>query len=165
MCSTNDKNNKRNWRIFLRKFSLFLFFFLLLFFCAHPLIAADPDWVYFDFNLAKDFLYVDKANIAYPYPDYDIIRVIQKTIYKNRTINISADRLGNTYNDLRESIETIDIYCSKRKYLSRSITFYDSRGGIIEKTDNFESHYWVSIPPNTSLETLFKMICTKPPKQ
>ena len=148
-------------KIYTKKIFLsFIYFFVLILF-SHAAIGADPDWVYFDFNLAKDFVYVDRANISKPYPNYDIIRVHQKTVYKNRTVNISADRLGNTYNDLQESIEVIDIYCSKKKYLSRSITFYDSDGVIIESSDNFDSNYWVSIPQNTALETLFKMICAK----
>ena len=71
-------------------FCLILFFVALLF-CSLS-IAAEPDWIYFDFSLAKDFQYVDRANISRPYPSYDIFRVLQKTVYKNRTVNITADR-------------------------------------------------------------------------
>jgi hypothetical protein len=155
----NNYVKKRRARVKKTLFWVALFF--LLFFLYKQSAAAEPDWIYFDFSLAKDFLYIDRANISRPYPSYDIFRVHQKTVYKNRTVNITADRRGKTYNNLRESIEIIDIYCSKKKYLSRSITFYDADGEMIEKTDNFDSNYWVSIPPDTSLETLFRMVCTE----
>jgi hypothetical protein len=69
-----------------------------------------------------------------------------------------AERLGGKYSDLFESLHLVELNCRNKQVQVKSISFYDSKGTIIEYSYK-ESAQWKPIAPNTPFEDLYWRVC------
>ena len=130
-------------------------FFFVLFLSADT--AQGGDWRYF--TTYKDNYYYDSESIAYPLAPYKgTISLWQKIVFDKDTSFSMAERLGGKYSDVYESLHLIELNCRSRQVQVKSISFYDSRGALIDYSYK-ESAQWKPIPPDTPHEDLYRRVC------
>jgi hypothetical protein len=119
--------------------------------------AGGEEWVFYA-RYGDSFFY-DAKNINHPYENLkDIISVWQKTVYDEESVDRIAEYLGPKYANLKESISLIEIDCSKKYAQTKAITYYDSRGAVIE-TKNMTRNDWKKITPKSNLTELYFVAC------
>ena len=119
--------------------------------------VAAEDWVYY--TRSVDSFFFDRSNINTPYEGFNnILGVWQKVVYEGESVNRIAAHLGVKYGNLKESVSMIEIDCSSKVAQIKAITFYDSGGGVID-TKSKTSTDWRKIPPDSSLNALYKTVC------
>jgi hypothetical protein len=141
----------------LRQSVLFLLFFFLLTLCSDT--AQGEDWSYF--AKYKDNFYYDRESITYPLAPYKgTISLWQKIVYDKDSSFSMAERLGGKYSDVFESLHLIELNCRSKQVQVKSISFYDSKGTIIEYSYK-EREQWKPIAPDTPFEDLYWRVCPK----
>jgi len=134
---------------------LFSLFFFLLSFCADTVQGAD--WRYF--TTFKDNFFYDRESITYPLAPYKgTISLWQKIVYDKDSSFSMAEKLGGKYSDVYESLHLIELNCKRRQFHVKSVSYYDSKGAIIDYSHT-ESAQWKPIPPDTPCEDLYLRVC------
>ena len=129
----------------------------LLFACADT--AQGEDWRFF--TRYKDNFYYDTESITYPLAPYKgTISLWQKIVYDKDSTFSMAERLGGKYSDVYESLHLIELNCKSRQFHVKSISFYDSKGVIIDYSYK-ESAQWKPIPRDTPCEELYQRVCPR----
>ena len=138
-----------------KEYLLFPLLFFFLSFCADT--AQGEDWRYF--ANYKDNFYYDRESITYPLAPYKgTISLWQKIVYDKDSSFSMAERLGGKYSDVCESLHLIELNCKSRQFYVKSISYYDSKGVIIDYSHK-ESAQWKPIPPDTPCENLYWRVC------
>jgi hypothetical protein len=134
---------------------LFALFFLLLSLYADT--AQGEDWTYF--TRYKDNFYYDRESITYPLAPYKgIISLWQKIVYDQESSFSMSEKLGGKYSDVYESLHLIVLNCKKKQVQVKSISYYDSKGRIIDYSYK-ERTQWQQITPDTPCENLYWRVC------
>lgn len=139
----------------MKHFLFFSLFFFLLSFCADT--VQGEDWSYF--TRYKDNFYYDRESITYPLAPYKgTISLWQKIVYDKDSSFSMAERLGGKYSDVYESLHLIELNCKNKQFQTKSVSYYDSKGMIIDYSYK-ESTQWKPIPPGTPYEDLYWRVC------
>jgi len=134
---------------------LFALCFFLFSFCADTVQGGD--WRYF--TSFKDNFYYDRESITYPLAPYKgTISLWQKIVYDKDSSFSMAEKLGGKYSDVYESLHLTELNCKTRQVKVKSISYYDSKGIIIDYSYTENAH-WKPIPPDTPCEDLYWRVC------
>ena len=137
------------------KKSLFFLPLLLIALCADSVLGED--WRY----CAKytDYFYYDRDSITYPFAPYKgIISLWQKIVYDKDSTFSMAEKLGGKYSDVHESLHLIELNCKRREIKVKIISYYDSKGTLIDYSHK-ENVHWKPVPPDTPYEDLYWRVC------
>ena len=82
----------------------------------------------------------------------------QKIVYDKDSSFSMAETLGGKYSDVYESLHLIELNCKSRQFQVKSVSYYDSKGRIIDYSYK-ESPQWKQITPDTPCEDLYWCVC------
>ena len=137
--------------------NIFWFLVTILFSCVLCAEGYAEDWVFYD--RCGDSFFYDRKGINNPYEDVNyVLGVWQKVVYNGESVDRIAAYLGTKYSDLAESISMIEIDCSRRCAQTKALTYYDSKGMIIESKPVTKDD-WKKIPPKSHLSKLYRAVC------
>ena len=115
------------------------------------------DWKYFNSN--EDFLcYYDAQSITRP--SQNIVSVRTRKNYTEKSVLDWVREFGKEYENLSYGIDIVEINCSEKTCRIQSMTYYDSKGKVIESYSiSNPSFGWDFIPPKSIIEVLYKAVC------
>lgn len=118
-------------------------------------IGNAADWKAYTSNENCWALY-DTQSITHP--SKNIVRVRTKWILTDKGIKYFVEVFGKEFENVRYSIDLIEINCAEKKTHTLSDTKYDYDGKIIGSIKSPTA--WMSIDPGTVNEALYKGVCS-----
>jgi hypothetical protein len=127
---------------------------ILLFFYA-PLWGAD--W--------KEYAETDRAVLYYDvksliHPSKDVIRVSEKRVFTVKGVLqvVKQPGFGKRYEGLSYATGLSELQCTEKKKRTVSVGWYSKDGSLLS-SDKDEGSNWKPIPPGSSAEALYKVVC------
>ncbi len=127
---------------------------IVLFFCAH-LWAAD--W--------KQYAETDRAVLYYDVKSIkhfskDTVRVSEKRVFTVKGVFdvVRQPGFGKKYEGLSYATGESELQCTDKKKRTLSIAWYSNDGAMLS-SDKDETSSWKPIPPGSSAEVLYKIVC------
>lgn len=128
---------------------------LCMFFC-NAAQAGAVEWEYYTVNKAGDHLFFDTHRIAI---SDNIVKVTQKEVYTADDLYWLRKRLGRKYENLRETVNQININCSAAEYGITRVTKYDSDGKVIDIFSYEERFAWRPAIDSPEIYILYDLVC------
>ena len=114
------------------------------------------NWKFVLKNKAGDDVYYDADSVTRP--SKGIVRVLTKVVLSEKTVNREVERLGPSYKDMSHRVILQEMNCMEKKGAFLEITTYSKKGNILSSIKPNEAT-WVSIPPESSGEPVYKLLC------
>ena len=90
--------------------------------------------------------------------DENIIGVQVKLNFTDKGVIEMVEQFGKDYQNISDELNDYEINCADRKFRVSSVTRYSKNGKILFRVSRDEAE-WTSIPPDSTSESLFKMVC------
>jgi hypothetical protein len=119
-------------------------------------LAESATWVHYATDIESNKLYYDSESITYPAKG--IVTVWDKTIYSRVGRKSLEKNLGIKGAAIVEDKTLYELNCLTREFRFTNIMAFDSSGGIVDDINDKDSE-WKAIPPESSMELLYKEIC------
>jgi hypothetical protein len=99
--------------------------------------------------------YYDAQSITRP--SKNIVRFWTKSVWTEKGVLSWVKDSGKKYENLSHTIYLQEINCAEKKIRRLSVTQYGHKGSVIDIIDS--PSYWIFIPPESMIESLYKEVC------
>lgn len=125
---------------------------IILFFYAE---GRGADWKLYS-QTAEALYYFDVGSVNPS--DENIIGVQVKLNFTDKGLIEMVEQFGKDYQNISYELNDYEINCADRKFRVSSVARYSKIGKILFRVSRDEAE-WTSIPPDSTSESLFKMVC------
>jgi hypothetical protein len=113
------------------------------------------DWKLYS-QTAEALYYFDVRSVN---PSHENIMGVQvKLNFTDKGVIEMVEQFGKDYQNISYELNDYEINCADRKFRVSSVTRYSKNGKILFRVSRDEAE-WTSIPPDSTSESLFKMVC------
>ena len=112
------------------------------------------DWEKYDESETTVFYYGVESVTR---PSKDVVTVWEKRVYKVKGITEMVEEFGKKYETLSHMLIKSELHCAEKKMKGLSFVNYSTDGKILSSSSSASE--WVSIDPDTTGETLYKILC------
>jgi hypothetical protein len=114
------------------------------------------NWKFVSKNKVGDESYYDADSVTRP--SKGIVRVLTKLVFSEKSVNREVEKLGSSYKDMSHRVMLNEVNCMERKAAFLEVTTYSKKGAILSTIKPNEL-IWVNIPPGSSGEVVYKLLC------
>ena len=113
------------------------------------------DWKLYS-QTPEALYYFDVRSVS---PSHEnIISVQVKLDFTDKGVIEMVEQFGKDYQNISYELDQYEIDCADKQFRISSVTCYSKNGGILLRVSR-EGSQWVPVPPDSTSESLWKLLC------